>query len=206
MPERIPLRPGRTAPEFVEKVLSTFGNNPHGEPNYRLVWSERKQLFFCGEIVEEYIYLTTAAWVLEVWVAPEKDAGSPANWNEFQEATMGPYPKWGTYNYVKHYPEDWEPTENNVRLAAVGVQISKDLDMDQREAAIREARQEKERTQVKHTAEAILESFGSAEFGKTTQAVSGRNNVFRTADDFGRDADRETALPGLPERGGKIVN
>lgn len=206
MPDRIPLRAGRTTPKFAEIALSVFGNNPYGEPHYRLIWSERKQIYFGGEVAEEYLYLPHPCWVLEVWVDPIKDAGREIDWNEMQEFFMGPYPRHGTYNYSKHFPEDWEPSENHIRLLAIGVQMSKDLDRKTREDAIRAAKEAEAAAKRNEVVEEILESFGSAEMGKVTQPVSGGNNVFRTADDFGRDADREKELPGLPKRGGKLIN
>lgn len=206
MPDRIPLRAGRTTPEYCESALSVFGNNPYGEPNFRLLWSERKQILFLGEVAEEYLYLPHPCWVLETWLPPEKDAGKLADWGELQEALMGPYPRFGTYMYVKHFPEDWEPSEEHVRLLAKGVMESRDLDMKARQDAIRSAKEAEEAVKTQLVADEIMESFGSAELGKVTQPISGGNNVFRTADDFGRDADREKALPGLPTRGGKLIN
>jgi hypothetical protein len=206
MPDRIPLRAGRKTPSFCKSALSAFGNNPYAEPNYRLIWSERKQIYFAGEVAEEYLYLPHPCWVLEVWTPPDKDAGRPEDWNEFQKFFMGEYPRHGTYNYSKHFPEDWEPSEEHVRLLAKGVEESKHLDMETRKAAIREAKEVERNARLKNVAEEIVDSFGSAEFGKVTQPVSGGNNVFRTADDFGRDADKEKELPGMPKSGGKVIN
>jgi hypothetical protein len=72
---KIPLRDGKSTPEFIEKILSIFGSNPYGEPNFRLIWSERKMFWFLGEVVPEYIYLEPC-WILETWL-PAQCAGSP---------------------------------------------------------------------------------------------------------------------------------
>lgn len=202
--DRIPLRAGTSTPEFVDKTLAVFGNNPHGEPNFRLIWSERKQIWFAGDVYPEYEYLPQPCWVLETWTPPEKDAGSEVAWSQMQEAFMGPYPRKGTFNYVKHYPEDWAPTVEHVRLVAKGIEESRNFGREEREAAIRAGLEEKSAAARKLVADEITESFGSAELGKVTQPASGRGNVFRTADDFGRDREKEIA--GLPKRGGKLVN
>src|SRR6266851_8294563 len=127
--ERIPLRGGLTAPDFVGKVLGVFGNNPHGEPTYRLIWSERKQIYFCGEVVPEYVYLDPACWVLETWLSSEKAAGPEALWGPVQEEFMGEYPRNGTYFYVRNYPTAWYPSEDAVRLVARGIEESRDIEI-----------------------------------------------------------------------------
>src|SRR5260370_29385772 len=101
--DRIPLRSGLSTPDFVDEVLSVVGKNPHGEPNYRLIWSERKMILFLSEVVPEYLYLDPACWVLETWISPEKDAGPEAAWTRMQEALMGPYPRKGTFNFVQNF-------------------------------------------------------------------------------------------------------
>ena len=205
--DRIPLLSGLSTPDFVEKVLAVFGNNPHGEPNYRLIWSERKQIYFAGDVVPEYLYLDPACWVLETWISPERDAGPMANWNQMQEALMGPYPRKGTYNFVKQYPQDWLPTEDTVRLVARGIQESRDIEIAEREKAIRAGLEEKARVEREKVADAIVELQDSASLGKIQQSVSGPKNTFRTADDFGRDRERsEKEFANLPKRGGKLLS
>lgn len=206
MPDRIPLLSGPETPLFCEIALSVFGDNSYREPNFRLIWSDRKQIWFAGEVAPEYLYLPHPCWVLETWTPPEKDAGARAAWTEMQEAFMGPWPQWGTYNYVKHFPEDWTPSEENIRLLAKGVQESQHVEIEERKRAIRENLEAKANMARKEVADEIVESFGSAEFGKTTQAISGRPNVFRTADDHARDRDRGTPGPALPRSGGKLIN
>lgn len=205
--DRIPLRAGISAPEYVDKALSVFGNNPHGEPNYRLIWSERKQIWFLGEVVPEYLYLDPACWVLETWVSPEKDAGVEAAWTSMQAALMGPYPRKGTYNYSQHFSSDWWPSETSVRLLATGLRESKDIPIRQREAAIRENLEEKARIEREKVADAIVELQDSASLGRIQQSSSGPKNTFRTPDDFGRDQEKITReYAHLPKSGGKILH
>lgn len=205
--DRIPLRSGLSTPDFVEKVLAVFGNNPHGEPNFRLIWSERKMIWFIDETVPEYLYLDPPCWVLETWTPPEKDAGAEAAWGMMQEAFMGPYPRKGTYNFVKSYPQDWFPTEDSVRLIAKGIEESRDIEIKEREKAIRAGLEEKARLERGKVADAIVELQDSASLGKIQQSVSGPKNTFRTADDFGRDLERCTQpIPNLPKRGGKVLS
>jgi hypothetical protein len=203
--DRIPLRAGLSTPDFVEKVLGVFGNNPHGEPNFRLIWSERKQIYFMGDIVPEYLYLEPQCWILETWVSPEKDAGPEAAWGELQKVTMGEYPRFGTYNIVKSYPSDWYPSEDAVRLVAKGIIESKNLEMKARKDAIRKNLQAKENAGTQKVAEAIVELQDSASLGKIQQSVSGPKNTFRTPDDFGRDQEKVKEYAHLPKRGGKIL-
>ena len=207
MPDRIPLQPGIDAPEFVAQMISVFGNNPHGEPMFRLVRSERKMIFFAGEIVPEYAYLPYQGWVLETWTPPEKDAGTPASWGAMQEALMGPYPQYGTYNFVKQYPQDWTPSEETVRLVCKGIEESRQFSLKMRAQAIRERLQAEEVEQMKLNAEMIVDSFDSAALGKIQTGAGGKNN-FRTPEDWERDRDRaisrgELSLP-LPAKGGAI--
>lgn len=208
MPDRIPLAPGIEAPHFVDQMLSVFGKNPHEEPVFRLIRSERKRIWFAGESdCPEYAYLPYAGWVLETWIAPEKDAGPRASWGPMQEALLGPYPTFGTYNFVKHYPQDWEPSEETVRLVCIGIVESRNHSMRMREMAIRENLQKEERAQVIENAQAMEETFGSAEHGRIQAAVSGPKNNFRTGDDWERDRDRAVVRGTpmhLPRRGGAI--
>jgi hypothetical protein len=205
--ERIPLRAGKSTPQFADDTLAIFGKNPHGEPMYRLIWSERKMIWFAGEVAPEYLYIAEPCWIIEVWTDPLKDAGIEALWNEMQEQLMGPYPRKGTYNLFKSFEPGWEPTTETIRLLAVALEESKDFDLKTREAAIREGLEQTAKEKREEVAKEIVESFGSAELGKTTQAASGRPNVFRTADDFGRDLEKFANVKpiALPKSGGKII-
>lgn len=207
---RIPLRDGKSTPEFVDNILSIFGNNPYGEPNFRLVWSERKQIFFLGEVVPEYIYFEPC-WVLETWLSGQQSAGPRSNWNEFMEATNGEYPSQGLYFFCSNFPQDWTPSEENVRLLAKGIEMSRHLPLEQRAAAIRDSLQQKEQEGVEKTADAIVEMFDSASLGKIQQAVRGPKNNFRTPEDFERDQERigrvsHKDYARLPKSGGKIIS
>lgn len=202
---RLPLLKGKSTPDFASRILATFGNNPHGEPLYRLIWSERKQIWFMGEIAPEYIYLEPC-WVLEAWSAPEEDAGPEAAWNPIMEAMNGPYPRQGTYNYAMGFALDWQPTEAIIQTLATGLRMSKGLSLEKRVAAIREALAEKSAEKTQEVADTIVEMFDSAAMGRTQQAVSGPKNTFRTPEDFVRDQEKlVTNATGLPKSGGKIL-
>jgi hypothetical protein len=202
---KIPLRDGKSTPEFIEKILSVFGNNPYGEPNFRLIWSERKMFWFLGEVVPEYIYLEPC-WILETWL-PAQCAGPLANWNKAMEVIVGEYPREGLYFFCTSFPQDWTPSENNVRLLAKGIEMSRHLPLEMRAAAIRESLEAKEREGIEKTADAIVESFDSAAMGKIQQSVGGPKNTFRTPEDFGRDQERlHKEHARLPKRGGKVLN
>ena len=203
----IPLRAGTSTPQFVEDTLLVFGRNPHGEPNFRLIWSERKEMWFTGEVLPEYSYLPTPCWVLEKWLDPVKFAGSEATWGVIQKALMGPYPRKGTFNFVQAYPTDWGPSAESVRLLATGIQMSLDIEMKVRERAIRENLEEIGRIARQKVADEIVEMQDSASLGKIQQAASGPKNTFRTTDDFQRDNERVApANFNLPKSGGKIMN
>jgi hypothetical protein len=204
---KIPLRDGKSTPEFIEKILAIFGTNPYGEPNFRLIWSERKQIWFLGEIAPEYVYLEPC-WILETWLTGQQCAGPLANWNEALEAVVGEYPKEGLYFFCTNFPQDWTPSENNVRLLAKGIEMSRHLPLEQRAAAIRESLQAKEREGIEKTADAIVELFDSAAMGRIQQGVSGPKNTFRTPEDFERDQERIGVHTDarLPKQGGKVLN
>lgn len=204
--DRIPLLSVKSTPDFVEGVLAVFGNNPHKEPIFRLIWSERKQIYFAGEIAPEYVYLPHPCWVLETWIDPMRDAGPEAGWDKNREFFMGPYPRKGTYNYVQHYPSDWFPTEDSVRLIAKGIQESRDIEMKARVKAIRENLEHKAKLARQVVAGEIVELQDSASLGKIQQSVSGPKNNFRTPDDYGRDLEKATPINHkLPASGGKII-
>jgi hypothetical protein len=203
MPTRIPLNdiPPST-PEHIERMLLQFGTNPYHEPRYRFIWSERKSIWFAGEVVPEYSYLEKPCWVLETWVEPEKDAGPRAAWGVMQEALMGPYPAYGTYNFVQQFDV---PDEESVRLYCVGVEKTKALTDADRKTAIKDAAEAKEKAGVEKVAEEIVELQDSASMGKIQQAVSGPKNNFRTAEDYQRDTEKASrVVTNLPKHGGKI--
>jgi hypothetical protein len=207
--DRIDLAPGKTTPEFVEKVLSVLGNNPHGEPLFRLVWSERKRIYFAGEIVPEYAYLSAPCWILETWTPPEKDAGSEIMWGPEQEFLMGPYPRKGTYNFGQGYPSDWYPTEESVKGIAKGIEASRDIALKLRKEAIVANLEAQAKVDRQKVADEIVELQDSASLGKIQQSASGPKNTFRTPEDYGRDVERGLAkvvrVPTLPKRGGRII-
>src|SRR6185437_2678577 len=199
------LRDGKSTPQFVEHMLSMFGHNPHGKPNYRLIWSERKMIWFAGGMSPEYAYLEPQGWVLETWTPPEKDAGLPEDWMRTTRGILGPYPREGTYNFVNQYPSDWLPTEDAVKLICVGLQMSKDIPMKQRADAIREVKEQKKAEALKEVADAIVECQDSASLMKIQQPVSGPRNNLRGLDDCQRDMEHAIVVPNLPKRGGKIL-
>lgn len=199
------LRNGKSTPDFVESMLSVFGANLYGEPNYRLIWSERKMLWFGGQMCPEYTYLPYPGWVLEAWTSPEKDAGTPEQWERTTHGLLGPYPSRGTYNFVKQYPADWQPTEENLRIVCIALGMSKDVTMAERVNAIREQKEKEAARARQQVADAIVELQDSASRGLIQQAVSGPKNNFRTTDDFERDQARVIAVQGLPLKGGKLI-
>ncbi len=198
------LRAGKSTPEFVTSMLSGFGNNPHGEPLYRLIWSERKLIYFVGEMVPEYRYLDPPGWVLEAWVSPEKDAGSPEHWEFFTRGLLGPYPSKGTYNFVKQYPADWSPSEETVRLVCVGLAHSMGFSLKERAKAIRANKEAEAAAARQVVADQIVELQDSASRGLIQQAVSGPKTNLRTVDDYQRDMERGIQVD-LPKTGGKIL-
>lgn len=198
------LRDGKSTPDFVQSMLSVFGNNPHGQPNYRLIWSERKMIHFCGEMQPEYLHLGRPAWVLEAWTSPEADGGTPEQWERTTYGMLGPYPAQGTYNFVKSFVSDWYPTEDSVRLLCVALVKSKDFTMKERVAGIREAKEAEAAAKRQETADAIVELQDSGSRGLITQPARGAKNNFRTVEDYERDLANAVVVPGLPRSGTKV--
>lgn len=203
----IPLSDGKTTPEFIENILGIFGNNPHGDPLYRLIWSERKQIWFMSEVAPEYIYLEPC-WILETWIPPMKAAGPEASWDAVMEMTNGEYPREGLYFFSMNFPQGWEPSEENVRILSKGIEASKHLPIEERAAAIRANLEETARIKLEEVADTILESFDSAAMGRIQQAASGPKNNFRTPEDWERDQERFANKNSnrLPKVGGKLIN
>jgi len=182
-------------------MLRTFGENPFGEPKYRLIWSQRKQCHVLTEVAPEYTYLEPC-WVLETWLPGEKFAGPRAQWGALQEALMGPYPSRGEYFFVGQFKV---PDEESVRLYCVALEKTKDTTQEERVAAKREDLQKREQQKIQEVADAIVELQDSGSKGVIQQGAGPKNN-FRTTDDFERDDWKRTEhVPGLPKRGGKIV-
>lgn len=203
---RIPLNSGLETPSYVDEALAQFGKNPHGEPNFRLIWSERKQIWFMGEVSPEYLYLPQPCWVLEAWTAPEKDAGPEALWGPMQEMTMGPYPRHGYFNLSKSYPDDWYPSLDYVQGVVKGIIESRNIEMKERVKAIKAAKKEKATEARQKVADALVEGQDSASMGKIQQSVGGPKNTFRTPDDWGRDAEKtQKEYAHLPKSGGKLI-
>lgn len=199
--DRLPLLPGKSTPEGITRILHTFGENPFGEPKYRVIWSTRKQCYFIGEAVPEYAYLSPC-WVLETWVPAEKFAGKRINWGIAEEKLMGPYPSRGEYFFAGQFHVADEET---VRLYCVALEKTKDTTQKERVDAKREDLQKREQQKIQEVAEAIMELQDSASEGRIQQGAGPKNN-FRTVDDFERDDWKRTEhIPGLPKRGGKIV-
>jgi len=198
------LRDGKSTPDYVNSMLSVFGNNPHGEPNFRLIWSERKMIHFGGEMCPEYTYINPPAWVLEAWLPPEKDCGSPEKWEATTFGLLGPYPSQGVYNFVKEFPQGWYPTEELVRILCVGLVQSRDIPMSERVKAIRANKEAEAAAARQKVADEIVELQDSASRGLITQPVSGQKNNFRTTDDYQRDLERGVIVEDLPRKGGKI--
>lgn len=202
----IPLRDGKSTPEFIEKILGVFGNNPQGEPNFRLIWSERKMIWFLGEIAPEYIYLDPC-WILETWLSAQQAAGPESNWNEIMETLNGEYPREGLYFFCMNFPQDWTPSEESVRLLAKGIEMSRHLPLEMRTAAIRDSLEKANQEKRQEAADAILELTDSAMLGKAQQGAGPKNNL-RTQEDYVRDQERIARIPGyanLPKAGGKII-
>ncbi len=203
---RIPLRPGLSTPKFVDESLSSFGRNPHGEPIYRLIWSERKIIYFAGETIPEYTYIDPPQWVVEKWTAPDLDAGPEASWSDLQEFMLGPYPRMGTYNATDfQFGKDWTPNEESLRILCEGLRKSQDIATATRKKAIRENLEATAQVKRQEVADTIVELQDSASLGKIQQPVSGAKNNFRTAEDYERDMAKGLVSVELPKHGGKLV-
>lgn len=202
------LRASKTTPDFVVSMLSVFGENPHGGPMFRLIWSDRKMIYFAGEQCPEYLHLGEPRWIVEAWTEPEKDGGTPEQWERTTFGLLGPYPAQGTYNIVEDslrlLPLGWEPTEESVRLMCVALVRSKDLTMKQRAQGIREAKEATAAAARQETADAITELQDSGTRGIIQQPASGQKNNFRTPDDYQRDMENAIPVKNLPRSGGKI--
>lgn len=204
---RIPLARGTETPEMAVVTLAAFGRNPHGEPNYRLIWSTRKRYWFDGMLIPEYEQLVVECWVLEAWLPALKFAGPRAAWTKMHTAAMGPYPTSGEYGFVMAFPSDWYPNEWSLQALAAGLEASREIPVEKRADAIRERLQFEEQQEKKRTIEAMQELQDSASMGRIQQPASGQKNVFRTPEDFERDAERAPVMvtDSLPKRGGKLV-
>lgn len=83
--------------------LARFGNNPHGEPRFRIVFAPSRRNL--GAVPGESFswvntYALGPAWVLEKWLDPFAFAKcSRESWDIRLAAMLGPYPTRGEYQH-----------------------------------------------------------------------------------------------------------
>ncbi len=112
-------------PAHIEKLLREKGGaNPHGQPNFRVVWG-RDRLTWLGGAFNDHddsgnLMRTQVAhrlvpaypeflerWIFEIWVPPEF-FGTEEEWfaqtvefvGGYRVETLGPYPRKGDYEFV----------------------------------------------------------------------------------------------------------
>ena len=125
------------------KVLANCGNNPHGQPMYRLVRADSRMEWKTGDYRPKYPKSWGGFWVLETWCDPEK-YGDQASW---EAADLGPFPRQGDYESVFPLVFDGKPIDpNDGQVEALGkaLQKSQQLTRSMRWSFIQ---QEKERAE-----------------------------------------------------------
>lgn len=109
---------------LADKLTELGGKNPHGQPNFRVIWSGNRLAWHGGvfherddsgnvlrvqarhALMPKYPDVVNR-WICEMWVAPEV-FGTPETWEqetvEWREGlrieTLGPFPRHGEYELV----------------------------------------------------------------------------------------------------------
>lgn len=122
---------GLQTPEWCEKLLRPFGQNPHGENILRVIWGPRKLMLYGGYWAKDGSfsyrrvpkYGSKKVWMLERWVSP-LHYGSPNLWNSQTcnaegYLSIGPYPKYGVFEAVYLFAtpkHEWLPLMPDIVL------------------------------------------------------------------------------------------
>lgn len=92
----------RKPPSWAVALLRGFGTNPFGKPNWRVIWSEDRIRFACGEQGRTYGE-GRDRWMVERWCPPET-YGDRAAWEAMVEpdgrSSLGPFPTEGDYEWA----------------------------------------------------------------------------------------------------------
>lgn len=134
-------------------MLRRFGSAPDGRPLWRVIWSEDRIRFECGDWRRTYGEGRNR-WMVEKWCPPSL-YGDPASWDALREpdgaSSLGPFPADGDYEWAYTFEApDGEGVPLDPGLLELLVQCierSKLLTDAQRKVAIdaRRAREENER-------------------------------------------------------------
>ena len=109
-----------TLPDWVDPLLLRLGGtNPHGQPNYRIVWSEDRIEWRFDERKRKYGD-GRDRWVLEKWL-PASEYGSREDWDAMKEpvtgySILGPYPENGEYEHSFTFEISVNPGEEPVYM------------------------------------------------------------------------------------------
>jgi len=91
----------RKPPSWATALLKQFGTNPHGKPNWRVIWSEDRVRFECGQWRRTYGEGRNR-WMVERWCPPDT-YGSREAWETMREPdgsmSLGPFPSEGDYEW-----------------------------------------------------------------------------------------------------------
>lgn len=144
-----------TLPEWVAPLLERVGGrNPHGQPNYRIIWSEDALEYFFGEQVRRY-GTGRDRWILEKWMPVEE---TEATWHAEYEQALGPYPRQGGYQHSWTFeivvnqgeePSFMPLSESIVELVVRAIEMGKMKHTDAERKAALELREEKIRAEKK---------------------------------------------------------
>lgn len=125
------------------EVLARFGNNPHGQPLYRVVRADSRMQWSVGEFRPKYPKYKTF-WIIETWCHPDK-YGSESEWEE--SGVLGPYPRQGDYEFVlplldAHGEMIAEPGDHHIMAMGMIISKSQGLTRSERWAAIQQAKED----------------------------------------------------------------
>ena len=195
-------------PEWVEPLLLRIGGaNPHGKPNYRLLWSEDRVEWRFDEQKRKYGD-GRDRWVLEKWVPPSEY--HRAEWEAMIEPVthlpiLGPFPENGEYEHCYTFEIAVNPgedpvfmplSENVVEVLVRAIEAGKLKHTDwERKAAIQK-RMDDAKEEQKRIFNDMWDDAAPAPGAKIPEHIE-------MMDSFNSKTTADIPVQGLPKRGFK---
>jgi hypothetical protein len=147
------------------EILARSGNNPFGQPLYRMVRADSRREWIIGEWRPKYPRLGTS-YVVEQWLPAEK-YGPREFWEDQKDeggnSLLGPYPVQGDYEFTfpvwdEHDQPISEPGEHHLQVMAFIAEKNKGITRSMRWAHIQEAEEKSKQAKRKLLDEMIADA------------------------------------------------
>jgi hypothetical protein len=197
--------------------MSTFGLNPFGENQFRLVLASSRRSLVCGQwndagmprakYCQTYPQVPAGEYILEKWLDAFTFAGPRSRWDLEDGQFQGPYPSRG--EYVMCGSTGFDPMQVNIEKLITLVHASDRFSWAEKLNACR-TQAEKEETDKSFLREAIIRdafpAFGHAPFSQISTGRGGAGKtspVLRSANELGLPVPQ--GIPGQATSGGSMI-